>query len=107
MIERKKQEWEATLLSEEAWEANGRADFPSLFDKKCSFMSIVPSLPLFLEDDIVNNNIPWSDLTFRRYKTLLIPLDSHITVLSHSLLIQYFLQFSTMFQLDVEEQSHH
>ena len=96
LIETKKSEWESTLLSEESWKENGKADFPSLFDKRCSFMSIFPSLPLFLEDDIVKDNVPWSDLTFRRYKTLLVPLDSHITLLSHSLLIQYFLQFSTM-----------
>jgi hypothetical protein len=105
VIERKKMEWETTLLSEEKWEEAGKSDFSSLFDKRCSFMSIVPSLPLFLEDNIVKNNVPLSDLTFRRYKTLLMPLDSHITLLSQSLLIQYFLQFSTMYKVYSDEHS--
>jgi hypothetical protein len=90
-VERRKAEWESTLLSEKAWIESGKTEFPSLFDKKCSFMSIIPSIPTALEASIAERSVPVADLTFRRYKTLLIPLDAHISIISQSLLIQYFL----------------
>ena len=104
-VERRKAEWEGTLLSEQAWHESGKTDFPCLFDKKCAFMSVIPSLPTFLEASIADGSVPVTDLTFRRYKTLLIPLDAHISNVSQSLLIQYFLQFSTMYKVYSDE--HH
>lgn len=90
-VERRKAEWETTLLNEQTWIESGKTDFPALFDKKCSFMSIIPSIPTVLEASIAENRVPVADVTFRRYKTLLIPLGAHISIVGQSLLIQYFL----------------
>jgi len=78
-LERRKAEHELTLLSEESWLESGKTDIPCLFDKKCAFMSVISSLPRSLEQSIVEGTVPVDDLTFRRYKTLMLPLDRHIS----------------------------
>lgn len=38
-LERKREEYERSLVSVENWKASGKTEIPSLFDKKTAYMS--------------------------------------------------------------------
>ena len=67
-----------------------------MFDKRSAYLSKLHSVPLELETKISKDQVQKEDLVFRRYKALLIPLDSHINNEVLSELIQYFLLHSTI-----------
>ena len=94
--QRRKTEYEETIISEKSWEAHNKPSIPCLFDKKSAYLSKLHSVPLDLEQKIQTDKVAKEDLVFRRYKALLIPLDSHINNEILSELIQYFLQHSSM-----------
>jgi hypothetical protein len=89
--QRRKDDFEETLLSEESWIQNGKTSISCLYDKKCAYMGRPNSIPLDLEHQIQNEQIPKEDLVFCRYKTMMIPLDSHINNEALSDLVKYFL----------------
>lgn len=94
--ERRKDEYEQEITAEKSWLDHGKTDIPCLFDKKCAYMGRLNSLPLDLELKIQSNEVGKEDLVFRRYKSLMIPLDSHINNGILSDLIQYFLLYSNL-----------
>ncbi len=75
------------------------SDVPCLFDPKIAYSRQLYSLPVALEEKILSNQIPQEDLTFRRYKTLIIPLDNLLSKTSGLPMIEltnYFLRYSTL-----------
>jgi hypothetical protein len=69
---------------------HGKSDVPCLYDSKCAHLGELSSLPLHLERMIKNNEVPEKDLFFRRYKSLMIPIEAHINNDALSHIIQYF-----------------
>lgn len=75
------------------------SDIPCLFDQKIAYSKLLYTLPVALEQSIAANEVPKDDITFRRYKMMVLPVDSLFSKTSGLPLIelvQYFLRFSTM-----------
>jgi hypothetical protein len=75
------------------------SDIPCLFDNKIAYSKLLYSLPVSLENSIVANKVPSDDITFRRYKVLVLSLDGLFSKTSGLPLIEllnYFLRFSTL-----------
>lgn len=92
--ERRKENFERSIRK--VW--NG-SDVPCLFDPKIAYSRQLYSLPVSLEHQITANEVPKDDLTFRRYKVLVIPLDglfSRTSGIPLIELVQYFMRFSTL-----------
>jgi hypothetical protein len=51
------------------------SDIPCLFDSKIAYSKLLYSLPVDLENSIKSNTVSNEDLKFRRYKTMMIPVD--------------------------------
>jgi hypothetical protein len=88
-----RQDQENSIVGEDNWKRNGKTDVPCLFDKKCSYMSQLFSLPVELESQMRSSKIGRHD---RRYKCVMIPLGSHLNNSALSELVQYFLLNSNM-----------
>jgi flagellar biosynthesis GTPase FlhF len=100
--ERRKDNFERSI--KKIW--NG-SDIPCLFESKIAYSKLLYSLPADLEDRILKNEVPNEDLVFRRYKVLLIPLDSLLSRTSGLQLIEiinYFLRYSTMKKVQNNEE---
>lgn len=67
---RRKKNFESSI--KKLW--NG-SDVPCLFDPKIAYSNLLYSIPVELEKKICNNEIDYQDIAFRRYKTLIFPLD--------------------------------
>ncbi len=96
--ERRKDNFEKSIRK--VW--NG-SDIPCLFDPKIAYSRQLYSLPVALEESILSNKVPHEDIMFRRYKVLLIPLDSLFGKTSVNPVIEltnYFLRNSTLLQVD-------
>ena len=77
-----------------------------MFDSKIAYSKQLYSIPVDLENKILNNDVPNEDLVFRRYKTMIIPIDgllSKTSGLSIVELTSYFLRHSTLNHIDNNE----
>jgi hypothetical protein len=68
--EKRKKNFESSIRK--LW--NG-SDIPCLFDSKIAYSDLLYSLPVELERAIRKNEVNNEDLVFRRYKSLLVPID--------------------------------
>jgi flagellar biosynthesis GTPase FlhF len=99
--ERRKENFEKSI--KKIW--NG-SEIPCLFDSKIAYSKMLYSLPVELEERIRANELPYEDLKFRRYKTLLFPIDGLLGLTSGRCIaeiVAYFLRYSTMTQIDNDE----
>lgn len=83
-----KVETEKQITSEESWIEAGKTEIPCLFDRKSAYTSQLSSLPLDLEESIRSNKLPKNEM---RYKSCLIPMESHINNEFLNSVISYFL----------------
>ena len=75
------------------------SDIPCLFDSKIAYSRQLYTIPVELEEKIMMNEVPKEDITFRRYKTLLIPIEglfSRTSGMPMIELINYFLRYSNV-----------
>lgn len=82
------------------------SEMPCLFDSKIAYSKLLYSLPVDLEAKIRANEVPYEDLKFRRYKTLLIPIDgllSHTSGRALTEIVSYFLRYSNLQSIDNDE----
>jgi hypothetical protein len=96
--ERRKEGFERSIRK--IW--NG-SDVPCLFDPKIAYSRQLYSLPVPLEEKILGNLVPKDDLVFRRYKTLVIAIDSLLAKTSGLPMIEltnYFLRYSNLRRID-------
>lgn len=89
-------EAEKKITSEESWIENGKTEIPCLFDRRSAYTSQLSSLPLDLEEAIRTKAFKRNEL---RYKSCMIPLDSHVNSDCLSSLVAYFLQNSSMHKI--------
>ena len=71
-----------------------------MFDPKIAYSRVLHTLPVSLDEKIDKNEVDYQDIVFRRYKTLLIPIDSLLSSSALMEIVEYFMRYSTIIQVE-------